>query len=88
MIKRGIPEALVGAVMSLCRGAKTKMKVGAHLSEEFDVNVGLHQGSVLSSLFFAIVIDVVMNKIKEGTLQEILYTDDLVLIAETMKEMH
>ena len=27
------------------------------------------------------------NEMKEGMLQEILYTDDLVLIAETMAEM-
>ena len=34
-------------------------------SEEFEVNVGVHQGSVLSSLLFAIVVDVVTNEIKE-----------------------
>ena len=40
MRKKGIPEALVRAVMSLYKGAKTKVKVGTHLSEEFEVNVG------------------------------------------------
>ena len=48
MRKKGSPEALVRAVMGLCKGAKTKVKVGTHLSEEFEVNVGVHQGSVLS----------------------------------------
>ena len=33
------------------------------------------------------MIDVVTNEIKESTLQEILYADDLVLIAETMAEL-
>ena len=47
--------------MSLYKGAKTKFIVGTHLSEEFDVNVGVHHGS---PLLFAIVIDVVMNKMK------------------------
>ena len=67
MRKRGIPEALVTAVM---------------------VDVGLHQRSSLSPLLFAIVIDVATNEIKEGTLQEILYMDDSVLIAQTVAEQH
>ena len=67
MRKKGIPEALVRAVMCLYKGAKTKVKVGAHLSEEFEVNVGVHQGSVLSPLSFAIVMDVATNAIKYGT---------------------
>ena len=40
------------------------MKVGTHLSEEFEVNVGVHQGSALSSLLFAIVVNVVTNEIR------------------------
>ena len=68
---------------SLYNGAKTKVKVGIHLSEELRVNVVVHQGSVSSPLLFAVMIDFTTNKMKEGTLQEILYTDDLVLIAET-----
>ena len=55
--------------------------------KQFEVNVGVHQRSVLSPLLlFAIVIDVVMNEIKEGMLLEILYAYDVVLIAETMAE--
>ena len=53
MRKRGIPEALVRAVMSLYKGVRTTVKVGTHLSEEFEVNVGVHQRSVLSPLLFA-----------------------------------
>ena len=68
MKKKGIPEALVGAVMSLYRDANTRVKVGTHLSEEFEVNVGVHLGSVLSPLMSAIVIDVT-EEIKEGMLQ-------------------
>ena len=44
MRKKGIPEALVRAVMILYKGAKTKVKAGAHQSDEgFEVNVGIHQ---------------------------------------------
>ena len=68
MRKKGIPEALVTAVMSLYKAARTKVKDGTHLSEEFEVYIGVHQGSHLSPLLFAIVVDVVTDKIKEGML--------------------
>ena len=48
MRKKGIPEAMVMAVMSLYEGAKTRVRVGLVLSEEFGVKVGVHQGSVFS----------------------------------------
>ena len=85
MRKRGIPEALVRAVMSLYEGAKTRVRVGSELSEEFAVKVGVHQGSVLSPLIFAIVIDVVTESARQGLMNEMLYADDLVLMSETME---
>ena len=44
-------KALVKAMMSLYKGAKTKVKVGMHLSEEFDAYIGVHQGSVFIGIF-------------------------------------
>ena len=87
MRKKGIPEVLVRAVIGLYKGAKTKVKVGTHLSEDFEANVVVHQRSVLSPLLFAIVIDFATNEIKEATLQEILHADDLALMARTMTEL-
>ena len=49
MRKKGIPEVLARSVMSLYEGAKIKVRVDSELSEEFEVKVGMHQGSVLSS---------------------------------------
>ena len=48
MRKKGIPEALVRSVMSLSEGAKTRVRFDFELSEEFEVKMGMHQGSVLS----------------------------------------
>ena len=85
MRKKGLPEALVRAVMSLYEGAKTRVRVGSDLSDEFEVKVGVHQGSVLSPLVFAIVVDVVTESAREGVLSELLYADDLVLTSESME---
>ena len=38
--KKGMPEVLVGSVISLCEGAKTRVRVDYELSEEFEVKVG------------------------------------------------
>ena len=66
MRKKGLPEILVKAVMSLYEGAKTKVRVGSGLSEEFSVKVGVHQGSVLSPLLFAMVTDEVTENARNG----------------------
>ena len=82
--KKGIPEVLVRSVMSLYEGAKTRARVDSELSEEFEVKVGMHQGSVLSPFIFVVVIDV-SEFAGERALSELLYADDLVLMSETIE---
>ena len=86
MRKKKVPEVMVKAVMSLHNGAKTKVKVASGLSAEFSVNVGVHQGSVWSPLLFAIVVDAVTERVRHGSINEILYANDLVWVGETMKD--
>ena len=78
-IKKGLAELLVQAVTSLYEGSRTKVRVGSGTSEEFDVRIGVHQGSVLSPLIFAIV----TKHAREGLLNEILYANDLALMRST-----
>ena len=40
--------------MTLYEGAKTRVKVDSELSEEFEINVEMHQESVLLPFFFSI----------------------------------
>ena len=65
MRKKGPPEVIVRAVMSLHHGAKMKVRVGSELFKEFLVQVGVHQGSVLSTLLFAITMDVITENARE-----------------------
>ena len=62
-----------------------RVRVNSELSQEFEVNVGMHQGSVLSPFLFAVVVDVVTEFAKEGALSELLYADDLVLTSKTIE---
>ena len=78
-------KALVRSVMSLYEGTKTRVRVNSELSEEFDVKVGMHQGSVLSSFLDVLVVDIVTEFAREGSLSELLYADDLISMSETFE---
>ena len=67
MRKKEIQEVLVRSVMSQYGGAKTRVRVDSELSEEFEVNVEMHQGSVLLPFLFAVVVDVVTKFARECT---------------------
>ena len=53
----------------------------------FGVNVGVHQGSVLSPLLFIIVMEAVTHNVREGLPWEMLYADDLVLVGKCEEEL-
>ena len=75
MSKNGMPEGLVRSVMSLYVGEKARVKVDSELSEKVEVNVGMHQGSVLLHFLFAVVVDIT-DFASLGELSELLYADD------------
>ena len=51
------------------------------------MKVGLHQGPVLSPLLFATGMDAVSSEAKSGLPSELLYADDLVIMAPTMEQL-
>ena len=81
--KHGVNERLVRAAMQLYDGAQAKLKVGNKMSEGFSVEAGVHQGSVLSQFLIAIVMDAMCEDVREGFLFEVMYADDLVLMADS-----
>ena len=66
---------------------QTKVRVGFAYSEEFKVNVGVHQGFVLLPRLFAIVSDVIKQNARRGVVNELLYACDLVLMSKTMEDL-
>src|SRR5437867_1012119 len=56
-------------------------------SESFRSKVGVHQGSVLSPILFNIVMQAIADNFKKGLPWELLYADDLVLLAESRLEL-
>src|SRR5206468_3840554 len=85
--KLKVDEWLVKVIQSMYDDVKTAVKVRDNISEDFDVKVGVHQGSVLSPLLFIIVLDALSMQSRCGLPWELLYADDLVLIAESEGEL-
>ena len=87
MKNKDLLEVMIWAVMSLYDGAKTRVRVGSAYPEEFEVRSDVHEGSVLSPLLFAIVVDSITENARRGAVNKLLYADDLVLMSETMENL-
>ena len=73
-------------VQGMYANARSPICVGEGYSEEFEVKVGVHQGSVLSPLLFIIVLEALSREFRSGVPWEDLYANDLVIIAELLEE--
>src|SRR5664279_3193076 len=82
----GVDEWIVSVIKSMYEDATTAVKVNGRVSNAFVVRVGVHQGSVLSPLLFIIVLKALSREFREGLPMELLYADDLVLLADSMEE--
>jgi len=78
----GVEEWLVSAVMSACT-----IRTVCGDSRCFEVKVGMHQGSALSPLLFVTVLKILCREFRVALPWELLYTDDLVVIAETEDDL-
>ena len=85
--QRGVPEYLLNGVMSLYKGCKTVVSIDGEISSSFFVKVGVHQRSALSPVSFIVVMDVVTEDVRNGSLMDLLYADDLVLYGKSLNEV-
>ncbi len=73
--------------MAMYSHCKSAVSVNNTIGEAFDVKVGVHQGSVLSPLLFIIVMEALSEEFRAGLPWELLYADDLALIAESISDL-
>ena len=85
--KAGMDEWLVKAVMVMYEGAQTVVRTTEGDSKAFNVKVGLQQGSVLSPLLFVIVMEMISRELRAGLPLQLLYADDLILMAESEESL-
>src|SRR5580693_8501441 len=77
----GVEEWIVNTIVT------TAVRLGDGEGKEFGVKVGVHQGSVLSPLLFTIVLEALSREFRGGLPFELLYADDLDLMAESKEEL-
>src|SRR5664279_2582017 len=83
----GVEEWLVTIIKVMYTGVTTAVRMKNGESTGFEVKVGVHQGSVLNPLLFIIVLESLSKEFSAGLPWELLYADDLCLIAETEEEL-
>ena len=80
--RKGAMEREVFAITEMYKNIKTSVEVNDKQSF-IEVKVGVHQGSVLSPLLFAVVMDVFTKDVREKGVKELLYADDLGLLGDS-----
>ena len=84
--KLGVEKWIVRLVQGMYANVWSHVHVGEGYSEEFEVKVGIHQGSEHSPFLFIVVLEALSQEFRSGVPCEDLYVDNLVIIAESLKE--
>ena len=83
----GVEEWAVRVVQNMYANARSRVRVNGQYSEEFGVGVGVHQGSVLSPVLFIMVLEALSREFRTGCPWELLYADDLIIMALSESEL-
>ncbi|KAK3567195.1 hypothetical protein QTP86_012679 [Hemibagrus guttatus] len=87
MRKSGVAEKYVRVVQDMYERSRTVVRCAVGQTEEFNVEVGLHQGSALSSFLFAIVMDQLSEEVRQESPWTMMFADDIVICSESREQV-
>ncbi|KAK3508020.1 hypothetical protein QTP70_010129 [Hemibagrus guttatus] len=67
--------------------SRTVVRCAVGQTEEFNVEVGLHQGSALSPFLFAIVMDQLSEEVRQESPWTMMFADDIVICSESREQV-
>ncbi|KAK3547880.1 hypothetical protein QTP70_000337 [Hemibagrus guttatus] len=86
MRKSGVAEKYVRVVQDMYERSRTVVRCAVGQTEEFNVEVGLHQGSALSPFLFAIVMDQLSEEVRQESPWTMMFADDIVSTVQSNGE--
>ncbi|KAK3519975.1 hypothetical protein QTP70_009631 [Hemibagrus guttatus] len=87
MRKSGVAEKYVRVVQDMYERSRTVVRCAVGQTEEFNVEVGLHQGSALSPFLFAIVMDQLSEEVRQQSPWTMMFADDIVICSESREQV-
>ncbi|KAK3553990.1 hypothetical protein QTP70_019031 [Hemibagrus guttatus] len=87
MRKSGVAEKYVRVVQDMYERSRTVVRCAVGQTEEFNVQVGLHQGSALSPFLFAIVMDQLSEEVRHESPWTMMFADDIVICSESREQV-
>ncbi|KAK3543325.1 hypothetical protein QTP70_018076, partial [Hemibagrus guttatus] len=87
MRKSGVAEKYVRVVQDMYERSRTVVRCAVGQTEEFNVEVGLHQGSALSPFLFAIVMDQLSEEVRRESPWTMMFADDIVICSESREQV-
>ncbi|KAK3516274.1 hypothetical protein QTP70_008651 [Hemibagrus guttatus] len=80
-------EKYVRVVQDMYERSRTVVKSAVGQTEEFKVEVGLHQGSALSPFLFAIVMDQLSEEVRQESPWTMMFADDIEICSESREQV-
>ncbi|KAK3561573.1 hypothetical protein QTP86_010656 [Hemibagrus guttatus] len=87
MRKSGVAEKYVRVVQDMYERSRTVVRCAVGQTKEFNVEVGLHQGSALSPFLFAIVMDQLSEEVRQESPWTMMFADDIVICSESREQV-
>ncbi|KAK3523846.1 hypothetical protein QTP70_010460 [Hemibagrus guttatus] len=87
MRKSGVAEKYVRVVQDMYERSRTVVRCAVGQTEEFNVEVGLHQGSALSPFLFAMVMDQLSEEVRQESPWTMMFADDIVICSECREQV-
>ncbi|KAK3519971.1 hypothetical protein QTP70_009635 [Hemibagrus guttatus] len=87
MRKSGVAEKYVRVVQDMYERSRTVVRCAVGQTEEFNVEVGLHQGSALGPFLFAIVMDQLSEEVRQESPWTMMFADDIVICSESREQV-